>query len=95
MSVVAFYAEDTLQGSTFLVTRNGQTWMITKSTQAHSRLVLGSPGTLLSGIRRSLMVLADFHDMLRILVYRAIIVVFHVKDIVTMVSKLLCEFPWR
>ena len=58
MSVVTFYVEDTLQGSTFSVTRNCQEMLIGKSTHVHSRLVLGSPETLLSGIRRSLMVLA-------------------------------------
>ena len=49
--------------------------------------MLGSPGTLLSGIRRSLMVLADFHDMLGILISHAIIVVFRVKLIITVGLK--------
>ena len=67
--------------------------MITKSTQAHSRLVLGSPGTLLSCIRRSLMVLADFHDMLEILISHAIIVVFHVHVIITVGLKAALRVP--
>ena len=83
MSVLISSVEDTLRGSTFLMTRNGQKWLIWKSTQVHSMLVLGSPGTLLSYIERSLMVLADFHDMLEILIFRTIIVVCHVKAIIT------------
>ena len=75
MPVLISSVEDTLRGSTFLMTRNGQKLMIWKSTQVHSRLVLGSPGTFLSCIKRSLMVLADFHDMLEILIFRAIVVV--------------------
>ena len=75
------------------MTRNGQKLLIMKSTQVHSRLVLGSPGTLLSGIRRSLMVLADFHDMLEILIFRAIIVVFHTKTIITVGLKAALRVP--
>ena len=93
MSVLTFYVEDTLQGSTFLVTRNGQKLMITESSQAHSKLALGSPGTLLSCVGRSLMVLTDFHDMLEILIYRAIVVVFHVKVIITVGRKAALRVP--
>ena len=93
MSVLISSVEDTLRGSTFVVTRNGQQMLIWKSTQVNFMLVLGSPGTLLSDIKRSLMVLADFHDMLEILIFRAIIVVCHVKAIITVNLKAALRVP--
>ena len=56
-------------------------------------LVLGSPGTLLSCIKHSLMVLVDFHDLLEILIFRAIIVVCHVKTIITVHLKAALRVP--
>ena len=53
----------------------------------------GSPGTLLSCIKRSLTVLADFHDMLEILISHAIIVVFHVHVVITVGFKAALRVP--
>ena len=82
-------------GAMFLVTRNGQKLMITKSTQAHSRLVLWSAGTFLSCIRRSLMVVADFHDMFEILISHTIIAVFHAHVVMTVSLQAALRVPRR
>ena len=50
----------------FLMTRNSQTWMITKSTQDHAVDVWGSLRTLKNGLRHPGMIPVGFHEKLRI-----------------------------
>ena len=67
--------------------------MITKTTQAYSSLVLWSAGTFLSCIRRSLIVVVDFHDKLEIMISHAIIVVFHAHMVITVGLQAALRVP--
>ena len=79
VSVTIFYAEDDLQGDHISDGHHGQKCMIAKSTQDHSGFARASPGTLHSDLRHSVMHLADFHNMLEIMISHQLIVVFHIK----------------